>query len=248
MHIGLESNITQRVWATRLHRVIGLLWMVMWQCMFQAQLFFKSRQPPNPINFPYITAILLSDICHRRFAPTVELFIRTMASTSAQAASPPPSRPASPHPTSTNQRNDEVAGDESAPLLANQAPPSAGVVSSRIMHILTSSALTSAVFTLLFLIVIIILMSALPYGYQVPYETSNAFSAVVVPVRHSDALSPWHHYSHGLGFGFHTHRCRKPSSDTETPLYVSLGYQSAIRLSDRCVRYPLRRQRPEWCY
>lgn len=114
-----------------------------------------------------------------------------MAQSSAKAASPPPSRPASPNLPSTDQRNDEVTGDESAPLLSNQEPPpGAGVVSAKAIRILTSSALSSAVCCLLFLIVIAILMSALPYGYHVPWQTSGAFGGVVTPVHSCNFLVP----------------------------------------------------------
>ncbi len=142
------------------------------------------------LEFALQLRVFFSDICHRRFTHPIEALIRTMATPSTQAASPPPSRPASPNLPSTNQRNDEVAGDESVPLLPNQDPPRAGVVSAKAMHILTSSAVSSAVCTLLFLIVIAILMSTLPYGYQVPWQTSEAFSAVVPPVRSYNFLSP----------------------------------------------------------
>lgn len=144
--------------------------------------------PGNNQILPRISSITAFIHSHRRLAHPIKALIRIMAQSSAQAAPPPPSRPASPNLPSTNQRSDEVAGDESAPLLPNQDPPRPGVVSARAMHIITSSAVSSAVCTLVFLIVIAILMSTLPNGTRLPGQTSEAFGAVVAPVGSCNLL------------------------------------------------------------
>ena len=96
-----------------------------------------------------------------------------------------PSRPASPHDPPTDERNDEAAGDESAPLLQTEANDGHRMVrftQSKFIHFLTSLALSSAVLALVLVIVTSIVSSIVPYGYQIPYMTRDAMTAVVVPV------------------------------------------------------------------
>lgn len=163
--------------------MIGLLCCLMWRCMFQAQLLrYAPRQQPDPSqDFLYNCVYSFSPAP----CPPDQSFNQnngTKLCTSSLSTSIAPNLP------STNQRNDEVAGDESAPLLPNQDPPRPGVVSARAMHIITSSAVSSAVCTLVFLIVIAILMSTLPNGTRLPGQTSEAFGAVVAPVRSCNLL------------------------------------------------------------
>ena len=104
----------------------------------------------------------------------------------AQEATPShPSRPTSPHDQPADERNDEAAGDESAPLLqpgASDGRHVARFTQSKFIHFLTSLALSSAVFALVLVIVTSIVSLIVPYGYQIPYMTRDAMTAVVVPV------------------------------------------------------------------
>lgn len=105
-----------------------------------------------------------------------------MASSTPQATSPPPSRPASPSNCAEDQRNDEVAGDESAPLLRSDASVAATPLTPRPLQLLIAAALLSSILSLAFLIVTAVLTSIRPYGWSGSWRTSEALSAVVVPV------------------------------------------------------------------
>ena len=113
-----------------------------------------------------------------------------MASSTEQVTSQAPSRPVSPTDPSDDHRNDEVAGDESAPLLQSATSPTTRSVPSRPYQFLISTGLLSSMLTLLFLIVTLVLMSALPYGWHMPYGSQDAMTGVAIPVRIRAALHP----------------------------------------------------------
>lgn len=120
--------------------------------------------------------------------------------TSAQATSPPPSRPASPNVPPRDERNDEVAGDESAPLLqSEEGTRTVRFASAKFVHFLTSLAMSSAVLALALIIVTKIVGSVVPGGTDIPWDTSDAMSAAVVTVRS-------YHSNHPLSI---THCCTR---------------------------------------
>ena len=107
------------------------------------------------------------------------------SSSGAAAGKAPASQlwhPASPQAPPTDERNDEVAGDEAAPLLESEDTPSAPPVTSKFIRILTLIAITSSVVSLLVLFATAVVDAALPYGGHIPWETRTAMTGVVIPV------------------------------------------------------------------
>ena len=160
------------------------------------------------------------------------------ASSAQEATSPRPSRPASPLAIPSDERNDQTAGDESAPLLQTEANDGRRVtrrITIKFIHFWTSLALTSAVFALVVLIATSITMSAIPYGYQVPYWTRDAMNAIIVPV--SDHRPRWFELDHLCQIGpilylYMRHQSGSYSKESATS---STRDQYDLRPPDRCI-------------
>ena len=130
---------------------------------------------------------------------------------SANATSQPQSRPASPTVPAADERNDEAAGDESAPLLQPQTTSPDQAVSAKFIHFLTSLGISSSFLTLVLIIANEIVMAIVGYGYQVPWATSEAIHSVVIPVRRHEypiyvSRLIW------VGSIFNIHLCRQSRS------------------------------------
>ena len=97
------------------------------------------------------------------------------------------------HPSETtdaavDSRNDEVGGDESAPLLSSdhnvdETQTSGSSSPNRSTHVLTSLALSSSVLTIVFLIVTAILIAWVHGTYYLPWQVSDSTGAIAAPVR-----------------------------------------------------------------
>lgn len=93
-----------------------------------------------------------------------------------------------------DERNDEVAADESASLLpSDDSSPPAGLSSPKAIYILTSLALAFSTSTLIFLIATEIALAAGPDNFQPGYQIRENMTSSVAPVR-----TPWSSKADGL--------------------------------------------------
>ncbi len=85
-----------------------------------------------------------------------------------------------------DERNDEIAGDETASLLPPEDnPPPAGLSSPKAIYVLTSMALSFSVSTLVLLIATQIALAAGPNDYNLGWRIRESMRAVITPVSNT---------------------------------------------------------------
>lgn len=83
----------------------------------------------------------------------------------------------------SDERNDEVAGEESAPLFPSDPSPAPAAALSRAISILTTSALSFSALTLSFLFATFVALSVGPERFYLGWQTNEGIRATIAPVH-----------------------------------------------------------------